>query len=90
MSISVYVVVAMDEDCRVRECFVRSDMNEAWTLYKTLGSLYGGANVCMANRLLDDAIPARIVRQAVDTQLEGILQGIEAAQGGQAQSGKGE
>lgn len=70
---SVYVVVAMDDDCRVRECYVRSDMDEAMALRETLSGIYGGRNVCVANRGVDDNIPPRVVGARMMQQFDEII-----------------
>lgn len=54
MSQSVLVLIALDEDARVRECIVLTDGPQANDLFKRLRKIWGGANVAMASRKVDD------------------------------------
>lgn len=45
---SVKVLIALDEDARVRECIVLIDTRQADELYARLRRIWGGANVAMA------------------------------------------
>lgn len=51
---SVRVLIALDEDARVRECVVLTDKRQADELFHRLQSIWGGANVAMASRYIDD------------------------------------
>jgi hypothetical protein len=50
---SVRVLIALDEDARVRECIVLTDDRQADELYQRLRKIWGGANVAMASRAID-------------------------------------
>lgn len=50
---SVYVVIANDEE-RVKECFVFDDADEADGIFKRLKIIYGGANVALCSRKVND------------------------------------
>jgi DNA-binding transcriptional regulator of glucitol operon len=63
MANDVYVLVAIDEDQRVRECIVVRDMAVAGRLFDALREIWGGRNVCMASRLIDD-IPENVAKYA--------------------------
>lgn len=52
--LSVRVLIALDEDARVRECVVLTDKQQADDLFQRLRSIWGGANVAMASRRIDD------------------------------------
>ncbi len=69
----VYVVVAMEDDCKVRECYVRADLDEACALRDTLSGIYGGRNVCLANRAIDGDIPPRVVGARMMQQFDEII-----------------
>lgn len=58
---SIYVLIAVDEDGRVRECVPVSDLKTAQDLYAILREIWGGANVCMTSRKVDD-IPDNLMR----------------------------
>jgi len=51
---SVRVLIALDEDGRLRECIVLTDTRQADELYQRLRGIWGGANVAMASRRIDD------------------------------------
>ena len=51
---SVRVLIALDEDGRVRECVVLTDTRQADELYQRLRKVWGGANVAMASRAVDE------------------------------------
>ena len=53
MTESVRVLIALDEDARVRECVVLTDHRQADELYQRLRKIWGGANVAMASRAID-------------------------------------
>lgn len=55
----VFILVAVDEDGRVRECIALTDDRQAQELYGRLRGIWGGANVAMASRLVDD-VPANL------------------------------
>lgn len=59
MGQSVKVLIAIDEDGRVRECVVLTDQIQAADLYRRLRKIWGGANVAMASRAVD-AIPKNL------------------------------
>lgn len=59
MNQSVRVLIALDEDARVRECIVLTDTRQADDLYQRLRSIWGGANVAMASRAVDE-LPANL------------------------------
>ena len=50
---SVRVLIALDEDGRLRECIVLTDTRQADELYQRLRGIWGGANVAMASRAID-------------------------------------
>jgi hypothetical protein len=60
---SVYVLIANEEE-RVKECIVVSDLESANEYRKNLIEIYGGANVCMASRFINN-IPENIIRKMV-------------------------
>lgn len=51
---TVQVLIALDEDARVRECVVLTDQRQADDLYHRLRKIWGGANVAMASRAIDE------------------------------------
>lgn len=57
--LSVRVLIALDEDARVRECVVLTDRKQADELYHRLRDIWGGANVAMASRAID-ALPLNL------------------------------
>lgn len=63
---NVRVLIALDEDGRVRECIVLTDERQAQQLYGRLRKVWGGANVAMASRLVDD-VPSNL--QDRETQI---------------------
>lgn len=56
---NVYVLIALDEDARVRECVVLTDTRQASELFQKLRGIWGGANVAMASRRID-ALPMNL------------------------------
>jgi hypothetical protein len=58
---SIYILIAVDDDCRVRECVPVSDLKTAQDLYAILREIWGGSKVCVASRCVDD-IPDNLVR----------------------------
>lgn len=50
---NIYVVVAMDEDNRLRECYALTDLSQAQEVYGHLRNLYGGRNAALASRIVD-------------------------------------
>lgn len=58
---SIYILIAVDEDYRVRECVPVRDLRTAQDLYAQLREIWGGRYVCMASRCVDD-IPDNLVR----------------------------
>lgn len=53
----IFVLVAIDDNGRVRECIPLTDDRQAQDLYLRLRGIWGGANVAMASRLVDDVPP---------------------------------
>ena len=51
---SVRVLIALDEDGRVRECVVLTDNRQADELFYKLKEVWGAMNVAMASRRIDD------------------------------------
>lgn len=49
--VHVYVVVALEYE-KVKECKVFLSSKRAWLYREELIAIYGGANVCLASRLL--------------------------------------
>ncbi len=70
----VFVVIAMEDDCRVKECYVRSYMAEALSLRDTLSGIYGGRNVAVAHRAVDGDIPPRIVGARMMQQFDEVIE----------------
>jgi hypothetical protein len=54
----VYVLVANEEE-KVRKCLVVEDSEWAREIFLKLINIYGGANVCMASRFIND-VPAKL------------------------------
>lgn len=52
--LNVRVLIALDEDARVRECVVLTDKKQADDLYHRLRKIWGGANVAIASRRIDE------------------------------------
>lgn len=50
---NVHVLIALDEDTRVRECVVLTDDRQAHDLLRRLRKIWGGAHVAMASREID-------------------------------------
>jgi hypothetical protein len=48
----VYVVTANKEE-KVKECIVLEDFNKAKEVFNCLKTIYGGANVCLCSRELN-------------------------------------
>lgn len=68
---SIYVLIAL-EDERVKECIPVSSIETANKLQKKLIEIYGGANVAMCSRQVDD-IPYLIERgMLIDSIVEGV------------------
>lgn len=63
---SVRVLIALDEDARVRECIVLTDNRQADEIYHRLRSIWGGANVAMASRRVDD-LPSNLQERVSET-----------------------
>jgi hypothetical protein len=51
-----YVLIAIDDDYKVRECIVVTSLPLAQELYEKLRGIWGGDKVCMAARAID-AVP---------------------------------
>jgi hypothetical protein len=68
---NVKVLIALDEDARVRECVVLTDDRQADELYHRLRRIWGGANVAMASRAIDQ-LPRNLEEKIPD--VTGILQ----------------
>lgn len=51
--IHVYVIIANEEE-RVRKCVVVTGIDNALLMFDHFKETYGGANVCMASRCVDD------------------------------------
>jgi hypothetical protein len=49
----VYILIALEHG-EVKECFVLSDVNDAVSWKGSLIEIYGGANVVMASRKIDE------------------------------------
>lgn len=58
---SIYVLIAVGDDYRVRECVAVSDLKTAEDLYAILRKAWPCSKVCMASRSVDD-IPDNLVR----------------------------
>lgn len=74
----VYVVIAIDEDYRVKECLVISDRDQAEKMYLSLGKIWGGSRVCMASRLVDN-IPSFNLSNLFDQEIDELIQGTTGA-----------
>ncbi len=57
---SVYILTAIDDDYRVRECFAVSDADDAIKHYHKLQEIWGGHKVCVASREIND-VPKNLV-----------------------------
>jgi len=53
MGREVFVVVAID-DGKVKQCVVRTILDEADVIFKKWRETFGGANVALMSRLVDD------------------------------------
>ncbi len=72
---SIYILVAL-EDERVMECIAIGDLETANRIEHALRKAYGGANVAMCSRQIDD-IPLLIQeRIMIDSVVEGVNQRI--------------
>jgi len=76
----VYVLIAVDEDEKVRESFVVTDYERAKLLFARLQEIWGGARVALASRFVDD-VPPNVARYAIRREIEGIIQDASAALG---------
>jgi hypothetical protein len=56
----IYILTAVDDDYRVRECVPVTDLKTAQDLYKILRATWGGGKVAMASRETDD-IPQNLI-----------------------------
>lgn len=56
----VYVLIAIDDDYRVRECIVVQSLPLATGLRDKLKGIWGGEKVYMASRVVD-LVPANLV-----------------------------
>lgn len=61
---NVYVLIAIDDDYRVRECVVVSELEKAQELFAKLREIWGGDKVCMASRAVDE-IPENLIGEVV-------------------------
>jgi hypothetical protein len=59
-----YVLIAIDDDYKVRECIVVTSLPLARELYDQLRGIWGGEKVCMAARAVD-AVPDNLELSAV-------------------------
>lgn len=50
---TVYVLIANDEE-KVKECIVLEDLDDANKFFNKLKLIYGGANVAMFSRMVND------------------------------------
>lgn len=50
---SIYILVAHDNE-KIKECFAVTDLDEARQHFDTLRQTWGGANVAMASRMIND------------------------------------
>lgn len=57
---SIYILTAIDDDYRVRECFALTDADEAIKHYHRLQEIWGGSRVCVASRKIND-VPQNLV-----------------------------
>jgi len=73
----VYVLIAVDEDERVRESFVVTDYERARQLFARLQEIWGGARVALASRFVDD-VPQNVARYAMRKEIEDIIQDASA------------
>lgn len=65
----VFILVAIDEDVRVRECIALTDDHQAQEVYAALQGIWGGSNVAMASRLIDD-VPSTLHDRDTQTVTE--------------------
>ena len=56
---TVYVLIANDEE-KVKECIVLEDLDDANKFFNKLKNIYGGANVAMFSRMVNDIPYVRI------------------------------
>ena len=78
---SIYVLIAL-EDGKVKECITVSDLETATRIENALRKTYGGANVAMCSRQIDD-IPLLIhERIMIDSIVEGVNSRIVKQQQG--------
>ena len=61
---SCYVLIAIDDNYRVRECIVVTSLPLAQELYDKLRGIWGGEKVCMAARAID-AVPNNLKLSAM-------------------------
>ena len=57
---SIYILTAIDNDYRVRECFAVSDSDDAIKHYHKLQEVWGGDKVSVASRKIND-VPHNLV-----------------------------
>jgi len=57
---SVYVLIAVDDELRVRECVVVTSPPLAGDLERVLIKTWGGSHVCMASRAVDE-VPQNLI-----------------------------
>lgn len=50
---SVYVVIANEEE-KVKKCIVFDDFDKAYEIFEKLKTIYGGANVALCSRKIND------------------------------------
>jgi len=50
---TVYVLIANDEE-KVKECIVLEDLDDANKFFNKLKTIYGGENVAMFSRMVND------------------------------------
>jgi hypothetical protein len=59
----INILIAIDDNKRVRECIVISKHDKALEIFKKLQIIWGGNNVALCCRLIDD-IPDNILEYA--------------------------
>lgn len=71
----VYVLIAVDEDYRVRECFVlpAAEKETAWKLYDRLREIWGGRYVALASRAIG-WVPQNVVAYTMSKDIDDIMQ----------------
>lgn len=75
---NVFVVFAIDDDYRVKECLVVTDVKVASQLRVSLSEIWGGSRVGFASRFVDD-VPVFNLRNLVNQQFDAVVRGLEEA-----------